>query len=504
MTARPSSAFAVAAIVATFGFASASPASALCCACATAGTTAKTCLTATTGACGTLVQQSGNASLAGVSCQPTAIPDAQCQPVGQSPTGICAAGPFDVASASAAQFPGAPAASSSPISPLPTVVPTPSVAIPGLVYGQVYEQDNKVVVPFIAQFVSAAYRYLVGISAIAAAIMVVYGGLLYLLGESVGSAKQGKTYIEDALIGLFLVLGSYTILRTVNPALVEPPVLRLPVIRRELLEIGNYNATERPGQTTLSTGSFQAPADLAQAVPGNPDNIAEAIKAGAKEGGVDACLLLAVCHHETGLRSIWSGIQAGNPMESGVAFGPCQVHRMLFTGKGGLVKKLKGRYSDFPDEADAKTQIEWMLKHPDANAYLAAGILRANIGQFNNNELAGISGYGAGALSVKQWQSANGCIPQPGSVAQAAGKSADDALKSACVPETVAIAAGGKKACADDKFVCADLKPNTKAELVGHCPSDPESSCFGMKTDEFARYVLRMYPIMKQKYQCAP
>jgi hypothetical protein len=78
------------------------------------------------------------------------------------------------------------------------------------------------------------------------------------------------------------------------------------------------------------------------------------------------------------------------------------------------------------------------------------------------------------------------------------------ALKSACVPETVAIAAGGKKACADDKFVCADLKPNNKAELVGHCPSDPESSCFGMKTDEFARYVLRMYPIMKQKYQCAP
>jgi nanoRNase/pAp phosphatase (c-di-AMP/oligoRNAs hydrolase) len=74
-------------------------------------------------------------------------------------------------------------------------VPTPSVAIPGLVYGQVYEQDNKVVVPFIAQFVSAAYRYLVGISAIAAAIMVVYG---FKDGTIKGSLRSTRPEINVA------------------------------------------------------------------------------------------------------------------------------------------------------------------------------------------------------------------------------------------------------------------------------------------------------------------
>jgi hypothetical protein len=46
--------------------------------------------------------------------------------------------------------------------------------------------------------------------------MIVYGGLLYLLGETVGSASKGKDYIQDALIGLFILFSAVAILRVVG------------------------------------------------------------------------------------------------------------------------------------------------------------------------------------------------------------------------------------------------------------------------------------------------
>jgi hypothetical protein len=70
----------------------------------------------------------------------------------------------------------------------------------------------------LADYINIAYRYLVSVVLVVAIVMVVYGGFRYLFGASVGSVSAGKDIIRDALIGMLIVLGAYTILATVNPA----------------------------------------------------------------------------------------------------------------------------------------------------------------------------------------------------------------------------------------------------------------------------------------------
>lgn len=78
-----------------------------------------------------------------------------------------------------------------------------------------------------AEYIDIAYRYLVSVVLTVAIIMVVWGGFKYLLGASMSSIQHGKETIKDALIGMVLVLGAYTILSTVNPATTS---LKLPAI----------------------------------------------------------------------------------------------------------------------------------------------------------------------------------------------------------------------------------------------------------------------------------
>ena len=81
----------------------------------------------------------------------------------------------------------------------------------------------------LGEYLALAYRYAVGVGAVIAVVMVVYGGFRFLLGSAVGTIESGKKIIRDALMGLLLILGAWLILNTINPATVK---LKLP-------EIGN-------------------------------------------------------------------------------------------------------------------------------------------------------------------------------------------------------------------------------------------------------------------------
>ncbi len=108
----------------------------------------------------------------------------------------------------------------------PLTKPVLGVDIPGLDFGKNFADvaqkvDGGVLIPFLAQYISAAYRYLIGVSVIAAIIMVMYGGFRYMVGSAMGDVKRGKKIILDAILGLVLVLSAYLILQTVNPRLTE-------------------------------------------------------------------------------------------------------------------------------------------------------------------------------------------------------------------------------------------------------------------------------------------
>ncbi|MDO8617601.1 MAG: hypothetical protein Q7N87_01770, partial [Candidatus Uhrbacteria bacterium] len=99
----------------------------------------------------------------------------------------------------------------------PLTKPALGVDIPGLDFGKNFadvaqKTEDGVLIPFLAQYISAAYRYLIGVSVIVAIIVVMYGGFLYMVGSAVSDVKRGKKYIFDAILGLVIILSAYLIL----------------------------------------------------------------------------------------------------------------------------------------------------------------------------------------------------------------------------------------------------------------------------------------------------
>ncbi len=183
-----------------------------------------------------------------------------------------------------------------------------NVDIPGLELAQTVEQrEGYVSIPWLAQYVSGVQRYLIGISAVAAAIMMVYGGFRYLVGGTTGDVQKGKAVIRDALIGLVLMLGAYTILSVVNPKLVQLDAIQVTVVEREV--------------HTIPEGTYQALHEVARVSGYEPDpEIAERLK--KIEGGT----IPATRHYPE------------NPFDSRMVFEPEAMAEIvdLITEKVGL------------------------------------------------------------------------------------------------------------------------------------------------------------------------
>lgn len=89
-------------------------------------------------------------------------------------------------------------------------------------------------IPYLAEYFSMIYKYLIGAAGILAGIMITIGGVQWLLaaGEAPKIAAAKKR-ITDALIGLVLVLGSYTVLYSINPDLVTFKNLKVKLVDYE-------------------------------------------------------------------------------------------------------------------------------------------------------------------------------------------------------------------------------------------------------------------------------
>lgn len=200
---------------------------AACCGCkATASPTQNICIQ-TTKDCATLKDQTTNAAIKALGDCTTVLSETQCRPVD---SGVCAQGPVAEASYTA---PGEP-----PSAPTETVSGglTPNIPIPGLEFSStLVKQGEDLVIPYLAQYLSAMQRYASGIAVTAAAVMIVYGGFLYIMSSSGAGVQTGKDVIQNAAIGLLLVLGSVTILAAINPNTVAPAAIKITSIKRSAL-----------------------------------------------------------------------------------------------------------------------------------------------------------------------------------------------------------------------------------------------------------------------------
>jgi len=103
--------------------------------------------------------------------------------------------------------------------PAATITPQLNVPIPGLTFSNAIATSTSVKSSFLADYLTGVYQFLIYASLIIAIIMVMIGGLQYVMAASGGDVSKGKTRIKNALTGLVLLLCVYLVLYSTNPQL---------------------------------------------------------------------------------------------------------------------------------------------------------------------------------------------------------------------------------------------------------------------------------------------
>lgn len=98
--------------------------------------------------------------------------------------------------------------------------------------GKMYNSSD-----LLPRYIKAIYQYAIGAVGILAAVVMMYGGTLWIL--SMGNAERStdaKSWIFAALSGLVLTLSAYSILYVVNPDLLNFKSLRIESIKKEEID----------------------------------------------------------------------------------------------------------------------------------------------------------------------------------------------------------------------------------------------------------------------------
>ncbi|MEO5927212.1 MAG: hypothetical protein ABIO72_00750 [Patescibacteria group bacterium] len=222
--------------------------------------------------------------------------------------------------------------------------PKLNVQIPGLDFtaSPIVRNGNQLMIPFLSQYISAVNRYLVGASIIAAAIMIVYGGFLYIAGSTRGDVGRGKEKIQDAVVGLILILCTYIILYTVNSNLTKLRAITVTSIPREeyttIFKNGDMTPADHekiggPPPPNADTGSTPLPPPTDVMLPEGGTQLAGSDTAFGKMCGADPTIKIPEARPCANLEDCYQKFcsSSGAP-------------------KGGPIKELPG----FPKDEDIK------------------------------------------------------------------------------------------------------------------------------------------------------
>lgn len=125
--------------------------------------------------------------------------------------------------------------------------PRLEIPIPGIDFTPPGVKDGTVTVPFLAQYIAGLYKYLLGIVGALGATMMILGGFQYLTsGGDKTRVEKGKKRIQDALIGIVLAFGSYALLWSINPGLVNFEELQIAGVQGEDLLLQQFGTDGGP------------------------------------------------------------------------------------------------------------------------------------------------------------------------------------------------------------------------------------------------------------------
>ena len=124
--------------------------------------------------------------------------------------------------------------------------------IPQVGIGEDFKKGDEILVSgdTIGKYIKSIYMYATGIVGILATVVLMFGGISWIAaGGNAQRVDNAKSWITAALTGLFLAMGSYMILNTINP---------------KLIELQPIKPTKPDKLETASTGCCEWPDSVAQ------------------------------------------------------------------------------------------------------------------------------------------------------------------------------------------------------------------------------------------------
>ncbi|MBA4319844.1 MAG: hypothetical protein C0412_15710 [Flavobacterium sp.] len=118
------------------------------------------------------------------------------------------------------------------------IMPELQIKIPGLnnfTKANCKTENGKITscdFPWISEYIAGVYKYAIGIVGILAAVVLMIGGVLWVIaGGNATTIGEAKAWIGASLTGLVIALCSYTILYQINPDLLNFKPLTLGVVQ---------------------------------------------------------------------------------------------------------------------------------------------------------------------------------------------------------------------------------------------------------------------------------
>ena len=92
--------------------------------------------------------------------------------------------------------------------------------LPGTTQDCVTDSDGKInCTTDIQTYIPGVFKLAIGIASVLAVLMIIIGGVEYITTDAIQGKSDGKARIQNALLGLVLVLVSWILLYTINPKL---------------------------------------------------------------------------------------------------------------------------------------------------------------------------------------------------------------------------------------------------------------------------------------------
>ncbi|MEX0930389.1 MAG: pilin [Candidatus Paceibacterota bacterium] len=113
----------------------------------------------------------------------------------------------------------------------------------------------------LSTYFTQMFILLLSLTTVFAVLMIVIGGLQYMTaGDSAGKVSAAKETIQNAIFGLFLAIGAWLILYTINPAILALNLTAEPVEYEGMYRFSYYQVQQGLSEVGIGSGSTGAQA----------------------------------------------------------------------------------------------------------------------------------------------------------------------------------------------------------------------------------------------------